>query len=78
MDPSSSDTSSPRLFPILLVNFIGTLGYSRILPFLVVLVVKFGGNELIYGILGATYSSFQLVGAPLLGGLSINLGEEKS
>ncbi|MBD3225508.1 MAG: MFS transporter, partial [Caldithrix sp.] len=55
------------IFPILLVNFIGTLGYSIILPFLIILVIKFGGNELIYGTIGATYSFFQLIGAPLLG-----------
>lgn len=76
--PASSPTSStPRLFPILLVNFIGTLGYSLILPFLVVLVVKFGGNELIYGILGATYSAFQLIGAPLLGNWSDRVGRRR-
>ena len=37
------------------------------MPFLIFLVVKFGGNSVIYGILGATYSAFQLVGAPILG-----------
>ena len=55
------------LFPILLVNFIGTLGYSIILPFLIIIVIRFGGDELMYGIMGATYSFFQLIGAPLLG-----------
>lgn len=47
------------------------------LPFLVVLVLKFGGNELVYGILGATYSFFQLVGAPVLGGWSDKIGRRK-
>ena len=65
------------IFPILLVNFIGTLGYSIILPFLVVLVIKFGGNELIYGIMGATYSFFQFLGAPILGGWSDRFGRKK-
>ena len=65
------------IFPILLVNFIGTLGYSIILPFLVVLVLKFGGNELIYGIMGATYSFFQLLGAPILGSWSDRFGRKK-
>ena len=31
-----------RLFPILLINFIGTLGFSIVLPFLVFLVKDFG------------------------------------
>ncbi|MCZ6562506.1 MAG: MFS transporter, partial [Deltaproteobacteria bacterium] len=46
----------PSLYPILLVNFIGTLGYSIVIPFLVILVTKFGGNALVYGLLSATYS----------------------
>ncbi|MEM9025095.1 MAG: MFS transporter, partial [Bacteroidota bacterium] len=65
------------IFPILLVNFIGTLGFSLVLPFLVVLVLRFGGNELIYGFLGATYSLFQLIGAPVLGGWSDRQGRRK-
>ncbi|MCZ6470473.1 MAG: MFS transporter [Gammaproteobacteria bacterium] len=55
------------IFPILSVNFIGTLGYSIVMPFLIFLVAKFGGNAVIFGILGATYSAFQLIGAPILG-----------
>ena len=65
------------LFPILLVNFIGTLGYSIILPFLIIIVIRFGGDELIYGIMGATYSFFQLIGAPLLGNWSDMYGRKK-
>jgi MFS family permease len=53
------------------------LGYSIVLPFLVVLVLKFGGNELIYGILGATYSFFQFIGAPILGKWSDEQGRRK-
>jgi DHA1 family tetracycline resistance protein-like MFS transporter len=55
------------LFPILLVNFTGTLGFSIVLPFLVFLVTRFGGNAFVYGLLGAVYPAFQLIGAPLLG-----------
>ena len=58
---------SVNILPILTVNFIGTLGYSIVMPFLIYLVVDFGGNALVYGVLGATYSAFQLFGAPLLG-----------
>jgi MFS transporter, DHA1 family, tetracycline resistance protein len=65
------------LFPILLVNFIGTLGFSIVLPFLVTLVSKLGGNALVYGGLGATYSAFQLVGAPVLGRWSDQTGRRK-
>ena len=65
------------LFPILLVNFIGTLGFSIVLPFLVTLVTRFGGNALVYGAMGATYSAFQLVGAPILGRWSDVQGRRK-
>lgn len=65
------------LYPILLVNFIGTLGYSILIPFLVVLVTNFGGNALIYGLLSATYSFFQLLGAPVLGRWSDTYGRRR-
>lgn len=66
-----------RLLPLLLVNFIGTMGYSLIIPFLVFLVIRFGGNELIYGVMGATYSIFQFIGAPILGRWSDQFGRRK-
>jgi len=65
------------LYPILSVNFVGTLGFSIVMPFLVFLVIKFGGNAFIYGILGATYSAFQFIGAPLLGKWSDTFGRKK-
>jgi len=71
------ETPRASVFPILLVNFIGTLGYSIILPFLVILVLKLGGNELSYGFLGATYSAFQFIGAPILGNWSDKYGRKK-
>jgi len=63
--------------PILMVNFIGTFGYSIVLPFLIVLVLSLGGNELSYGVLGATYSLFQFIGAPILGNWSDKYGRKK-
>ena len=72
-----STEKQPQLFPILLVNFIGTLGFSIVLPFLVFLVRDFGGNAIAYGILGATYSAFQLIGAPILGKWSDMYGRKK-
>ena len=65
------------LFPILLINFIGTLGFSIVLPFLVFLVKDFGGNAIVFGILSATYPAFQLVGAPILGRWSDIYGRKK-
>jgi MFS family permease len=65
------------VFPVLLVNFIGTLGFSIVLPFLVFLVTRFGGNALVYGLVGATYPAFQLLGAPLLGTWSDRYGRRR-
>ena len=65
------------LFPILLVNFVGTLGFSIVLPFLVFVVMKFGGNAIVYGLLAATYPAFQLVGSPILGKWSDTYGRKK-
>jgi DHA1 family tetracycline resistance protein-like MFS transporter len=62
---SSSEKQIP-LFPLLLINFIGTLGFSIVLPFLMFLVI-FGGNAIVYGLLAAMYPAFQLIGAPILG-----------
>jgi MFS transporter, DHA1 family, tetracycline resistance protein len=65
------------LFPILLVNFVGTLGFSIVLPFLVFVVMKFGGNAIVYGLLAATYPAFQLIGSPILGKWSDTYGRKK-
>jgi MFS family permease len=73
-----SVTNKPvPLFPLLLSNFIGTLGFSIVLPFMVFLVIDFGGNSIIYGILAAMYPLFQLVGAPILGRWSDAYGRKK-
>lgn len=65
------------IFPILLVNFIGILGYSIVIPILIFIVIDLGGNGFIYGILGAMYPFFQLIGAPVLGKLSDRVGRKK-
>ncbi len=68
---------TPNIFPILTINFIGILGFSIILPFLVFLVEDFGGNGIIYGILSATYPAFQMIGGPILGRFSDIFGRKK-
>lgn len=73
----SRNPNSVTLLPILSVNFVGTLGFSIVVPFLVFLVTRWGGNAFIYGLMGATYSAFQLIGAPILGRWSDRFGRKK-
>lgn len=47
MAPDPPHAARPPVFPVLLVNFVGTLGYSIVLPFLVFLVARFEGTSLI-------------------------------
>ena len=54
-----------------------TLGYSIVLPILVYLVARLGGNAVVYGVMGATYSFFQLIGAPVLGRWSDRVGRKR-
>lgn len=65
-----------RIFPLLMVNFIGALGYSVILPFLVFLVKDFGGDEVMYGLIASVYPAFQMIGAPWLGAQSDKVGRK--
>lgn len=80
---SSGAAALPRggqrisLLPLYAVNLIGSLGFSIVLPFLVFLVEGWGGNAFVYGLVGATYSSFQLVGAPVLGRWSDRVGRRR-
>ena len=57
----SSIEKQPQLFPIFLVNFIGTLGFSIVLPFLIFVVMKFGGNAIVYGLLAKLILFFSLL-----------------
>ena len=63
--------------PILAVHFIGTLGFSIAIPFLVFLVSDFGGAAWTYGLLGATYSTLQTIGAPWMGRWSDRVGRRR-
>ncbi|TAH54743.1 MAG: MFS transporter, partial [Methanosarcina mazei] len=65
------------LLPLLAVNFIGTLGFSIVLPFLVFLVDRLGGNAFVYGLASAMYPIFQFIGAPVLGRWSDIYGRKK-
>ncbi|WP_188078281.1 MFS transporter [Aquicoccus porphyridii] len=73
----NTTTHKFSIAPLLAVTFVGTLGFSIVTPFLVVLVTQWGGNAVVYGILAATYSFFQLFGAPILGKMSDRIGRRR-
>ncbi|AKB85172.1 MFS transporter [Methanococcoides methylutens] len=77
MEQNGCEPKKVRLFPLLLINFINTLGFGLVLPFLVFLVDRFGGNAIVYGFIGAMYPAFQLIGGPILGRWSDLHGRKK-
>lgn len=64
------------LWALLAVNFSGSVGFSLVIPFLAILVTRFGGNAIMYGVVGALYSLFQFISAPILGKLSDTYGRK--
>ena len=71
---------SPRkisIFPLLAVSFVSALGYGIVLPSLVYIVERFHGGNFLYGAIGASYSAFQFIGAPILGKLSDRFGRKR-
>src|SRR5690348_13503875 len=56
-----------NLLAILLVQFSGSLGFGLVIPFLVVLVNRYGGDAFMYGVIGAIFPAFQFVGSLVLG-----------
>jgi MFS family permease len=72
-----TDPARVSLRPVLLVNFIGALGFSIVLPFLVFVVQDLGGNAFVYGLVGAAYPAMQFVGAPVLGRWSDRYGRRR-
>ena len=74
---TAAGLSMRRFGPILAIQFLGTLGFSMAIPFLVFIVTDLGGAAWTYGLVGAIYSAFQLIGAPLLGRWSDRAGRRR-
>lgn len=62
------------LLPLFLIVFIDLLGFGLILPLLPFYAESFGASELVVGVLIASYSFMQFIGAPILGRLSDRWG----
>ena len=76
-EPKAPSAGWGTLAPILVVHLCGTLGFSLALPILVFLMTDLGGAPWAYGLLGATYSAAQMIGAPLLGRWSDRTGRRE-
>ena len=59
------------------VAFLSSLGFSIVVPFLVLLVLRFGGNAFVVGAISAAFWAAQLVGAMWLGTLSDRIGRKR-
>ncbi len=63
-----------RLLTIFMIVFVDLLGFSLILPLLPFYAEVYGATPVIVGLLVASYAAAQLIGAPLLGRLSDQIG----
>lgn len=65
-----------RVLPIFIIVLIDLLGLTIIIPLLPLYAASFGASPLVIGALGTTYPLMQLIGGPLLGGLSDRYGRK--
>ncbi|NDJ76342.1 MAG: major facilitator superfamily domain-containing protein 9 [Chloroflexi bacterium] len=66
--------NSRRLLTIFVIVFINLLGFGLILPLLPYYAERFDASSTVVGLLIASYSAAQFIGAPLLGRLSDQFG----
>lgn len=76
--PSSSGAGLSRgSLPTLLgIVFIDMLGFAMIIPLIPFYAERFGASASVVGVLVASYAVAQLIGAPILGGLSDRVGRK--
>ncbi|MCA9904960.1 MAG: MFS transporter, partial [Anaerolineae bacterium] len=65
-----------RVLPIFVIVLIDLLGLTVIIPLLPLYAVSFGADPFTVGLLGSTYPLMQLIGGPVLGGLSDRYGRK--
>ncbi|MFT3696443.1 MAG: MFS transporter [Kofleriaceae bacterium] len=63
--------------PLYVIGFLSSLGFSIVIPFLVFLVTRFGGNAFVLGAIGAAFSAAQFFGSSWLGPLSDRIGRKR-
>lgn len=65
-----------RILPIFVIVLVDLLGLTIIIPLLPLYAVRFEATPFVVGALAATYPLMQLIGGPLLGGLSDRFGRK--
>lgn len=74
--PQSDKLDFKRILPIFVIVLVDLLGLTIIIPLLPLYAAAFGATPLMIGIIGATYPFMQLIGGPILGGLSDRFGRK--
>ncbi|MCW1967087.1 MAG: MFS transporter [Anaerolineae bacterium] len=62
------------LIPLMLVNFVGILGYTIVMPLMPYFVGQYGGGAIETGLLTASYALCSFIAGPILGQLSDRYG----
>src|SRR5512143_444464 len=65
-----------KILPIFIIILVDLLGLTIIIPLLPIYAASFGADAVTIGLLGTAYPLMQLIGAPLLGGLSDRFGRK--
>jgi DHA1 family tetracycline resistance protein-like MFS transporter len=65
-----------KFLPAYLLTFVNSLGASILMPVLPFIVMEYGAPEWVFGLLLSLYSTFQFIGAPLLGSMSDAFGRK--
>ncbi len=63
-----------KYLPAYLLTLVNAIGFSILLPVLPFVVERYGGSDIVYGLLLSAYSAFQFIGAPWLGRMSDSAG----
>lgn len=74
--PAEEKLDFKRILPIFIIVLVDLLGLTIIIPLLPLYAAAFGADPFTIGLLGAAYPLMQLLGAPLLGGLSDRFGRK--
>ncbi len=74
--PAEDKLDFKRILPIFVIVLVDLLGLTIIIPLLPLYATAFGADPFTIGVIGAAYPLMQLVGGPVLGGLSDRFGRK--